>query len=136
MAGEKMHNCWEMWSTPHMGRFPQDGNFACFVSLLKKPLWPNLICYTHFFIVFIVLWRARLSDYTCSAPTPHQLTTMHCNAFKRHQKCTILCHFNSAFLVNFECIAVQCIIMNWWGVEAEQDNKIVVLSTEQLKKCA
>ena len=32
----------------HMGRFTQDGNFTCFVSLFKNfdaPLWPNLYKY-------------------------------------------------------------------------------------------
>ena len=35
---------------------------------------------------FIVLWIARLSHYTTLAPTPHQFTTVHCNALKMHQK--------------------------------------------------
>ena len=93
----------------HMGKFPHDKIFAFFVSLnfsFAWPLWPNLICYACF---FIVLWRAWLSNYTCSAPTLHQFITMHCNAFKMH-----------CFAALQQRIFGECILVKWWGVEAEQ----------------
>ena len=40
-----------------MGRFPQDGNFACYVSLLKsfaRLLWPYLICWATFSVLSII----------------------------------------------------------------------------------
>ena len=87
----------------HMGRIPQDGKFGCFVSLFKKLYWTNVAepdLLRLFF--FIVLWRAWLSNYTTSSPTPHQFTIMHCNGFKMHQKCTVL------------CVLLQCIFGAFW----------------------
>ena len=49
----------------------------------------------------IVLWRAWLSNYTASAATPYQFTTMHFAAFKRHQKCTVVSDIK-LFLVSFQ----------------------------------
>ena len=54
-------------------------------------LWPNLICYA-LFLLF-----CGKQDSLSLSQTPHQFTTMHCNAFKINQKWNFSRHFYLRF---------------------------------------
>ena len=97
-----------------MGRFPQDGNYGCFGSLLKNLCWtavvkPDLL--PHFFRLF-----CGEHDHLITLPQPN-LPSIHYNALlfiknapKMHNLSdTIQCNLN----------ALQCILVHCLGVEAE-----------------
>ena len=98
-----------------MGRFHQDWNFACFVSLLKTIsglLWPNLICYARFFLLF-----CGEQDFLIILPRPLlPINSLQCiqNSPKMH--CWKWCK-----TVHFWGIlnALQCIVVNRCRVGAE-----------------
>ena len=104
MYGNKLNI---FYDSSHMGRFPQDGNFVCFVSLkicCTAVSKPDLL--RHLFLLF-----CGEHDFliTLRPPQPHT-SSLQCTVM--HSKCTknaLLCvTFNSALLVHLKGIAVHC----------------------------
>ena len=95
----------------HMGRFPQDGNFACFVSLLKKTLPDG--CGQILFATPIILLFCGEHDYLIILAQPQlPINSLQCTAI--HSKCTKNALFCATSTVHFWCIlnALQCILVN------------------------
>ena len=90
-------------------------NFASFVWLKKNfigLLWPNLICYSIFFIILRIAW---LVERTILAPNLIHYNGLQC--IQNALKCTVLCLLTVPFWCNLN--ALHCIVVNWWRVGAE-----------------
>ena len=89
---------WAPVTRDYMGRFPQDENYACFVSLYKILCWtavakPDLL--GHFFQLF-----CGKHDLLTTLPQ-HQppSNTLQCTAMHpKSPKCTELCHLKKNFV--------------------------------------
>ena len=98
-----------------MGRFLQERNFGCFMSL-KKHCWPaeakpDLLPH------FLLFCGENDLLKTILQPQP-LINSLQCTAM--HSKCTqnaLFCvTFNRAFLEHFQCILVHCSeLMGYWG---------------------
>ena len=88
-----------------MGRFPQGGNFGCFVSFKKNLCWPAVTkpdLLRHFFQLFCGEYYHMI---TLPQPQP-PINSLHCT--EMHQKCPVKSDTKQCILVYFECIVVHC----------------------------
>ena len=86
------------------------------------PLCQSLICYATFFNCSV---ESMTFSFHYLSPNPHQFTTIYYNAFKMHQKCTVLCHLDQ---VLFSC--EYWLISHWFNFVRETKEMSVIIGWE------